>query len=337
MRFYNKNYPTTISDGLAPAPAAQARHLSYTLLSQLFLQGLTPESLPTVQAVPELAELLPEPLDLDELAAVHYQLFGFNVFPFASIFLDDSGLLGGPVTDAVSLDYQLAGFHVAAEASSPDHIGQELAFLAFLCQLEWNALQNARDVAAVQGQQILFLQKHLLHWLIPLTLAIKQQDDPFFTAVSNLTLALVYDHYQALANEHEIAVAAWVLPTAPDLLDDDKTSLKDIAVYFTTPVYGGVFLSRDDVGRLARQYKLPRGFGDRQQLLTNLMRTAVQYDQFSGILNAVKQVVIDWQSFYAGKSKEMPLLEPFIQPWQQRTMQTIHLIANMANAVEIAE
>ncbi|HFQ92410.1 MAG TPA: hypothetical protein ENK32_00240, partial [Anaerolineae bacterium] len=95
---------------MKPTEIAQARSRSYQLLSRLFLQGVTPEILSMVQAAPELAAALPDPVDFDELAAVHYQLFGMNVFPYESIFLDDSGLLGGRVTDGVIRSYGRFGF-----------------------------------------------------------------------------------------------------------------------------------------------------------------------------------------------------------------------------------
>ena len=121
---------------LSSADMALARHHTYTLFSRLFLEGVTAELRPFLPPIPELAAVLPEPFDADESAATHHYLFQLNLFPYESIFLATDGLLGGPVTNKVQQQYEQSGFIVDASATSPDHIGHELAFLAFLCGAE---------------------------------------------------------------------------------------------------------------------------------------------------------------------------------------------------------
>ena len=336
MSFYKKDYHTTISDGLAPVQVAQAHHRSYALLSELFLRGITKTTLPTVQAVFDLGEHLPDPIDIDALAADHYQLFGFNVFPFESIFLDGSGLLGGAVTEEVR--HALQSFSFATDVSShpPDHIGQELAAMAYLSMAEAEAIEkNQLDTAvSIQHHQLTFLQTHLLRWLVPFVLAIKAQGNEFYTAVAELALALVNHHYEILVGEVDPNLPSQPLPHAPNILDNDKTGLKEIAKYFITPIYSGLYLSRDNIANLARHLDLPRGFGDRQQLLTNLMRTAVQYDQFPQVLELLNTAVLRWQTNYATLTDEMPLLTPFIQPWQNKSETTFDHIAKIRDRIE---
>lgn len=321
---------------MAPLPAARARQHSYQLLGQIYLTGVTNEVLPLVQAVPELAQALPEPCDLDEAAATHYQLFGFNVFPYEAIFLDESGLLGGEVTVSVRHSYHHFGYVDEAAGHGPDHIGQELAAMAFLCLAEAEALARGAGKTAVsrQHQQITFLQHHLLRWLPAFVHAVKTQDDAFYTAVAKLTLAFIDDHYQSLLLATGQLPEKWAMPSSPCGLNDEETGLKDIAKFLTTPVYSGLFFSRDDVGRLARHLDLPRGFGDRQQLLTNLMRTAVQYDQFSTWLKVLETAAGDWQTAYQAQAAHKPWLLPFVQPWQERAAQTISHITYMQSELE---
>ena len=191
-----------ILDGLTPAQVAQAWYHSYELLSLLFLEGITKTTLPIVQAVSELARYLPEPIDVDGLAATHYQLFGFNVFPFESIFLDKSGLLGGDVTEHVVRDLLEFSFSANVSISNPDHVGQELAALAYLCLVEEEALNKQPGMAVpFQQHQLAFLQSHLLRWLVPFTLAVKMQGVGFFLAVTELTFDLVSHHYESLLEQ----------------------------------------------------------------------------------------------------------------------------------------
>ncbi len=299
------------------------------------MTGITNGVLPVIQAVPELAQALPKPFDLDEAAAAHYQLFGFNVFPYEAIFLDESGLLGGEVTASVRHCYHHWGYVDEVTEHSPDHIGQELAAMAFLCLAEAEALaRGAGETAASrQHQQIAFLQHHLLRWLPPFVLAVKAQGDGFYTAVAELTLAFIDDHYQSLLSATGRLPEKWAMPP-PYELNDEETGLKDIAKFLATPAYSGIFFSRDDVGRLAHHLDLPRGFGDRQQLLTNLMRTAVQYDQFSTWLKVLEAAVGECQTAYQTQVAHKPWLLPFVQPWQERAAQTISHITHMQNKVE---
>ena len=80
---------------LSPQQLAQSRSHSYTMFSRLVLEGVTAELLPYVRAIPELAAALPHPYAPDAAAAQHHDLFKFHLFPYAAIFLDASGLLGG--------------------------------------------------------------------------------------------------------------------------------------------------------------------------------------------------------------------------------------------------
>ncbi len=321
---------------MKPAEIAQARSRSYQLISRLFLQGVTPETLPVIQAAPELAAVLPDPVDFDELAAVHYQLLGMNVFPYESIFLDDSGLLGGRVTDGVIRGYQRFGFAADTAVDSADHIGHELAALAALCQAEAEARESNLTplIASRQDWQREFLEEHLLRWLPPFVLALRQQGDDFFTAVANLILELAAHHYNELAETP--ADPGAFLPPAPDILADEKTSLKDIARYLVTPAYSGLYFSRDDVSRLARRLELPRGFGDRQQMLVNLLRTAVQYDQLTAVITGLVALTDWWQGAYWRIGVDYPKMAGFTAVWQEKAAQSGQILAQMQDVIRDA-
>ena len=306
------------------------------MLSRLFWQGVTPEILPVVQAAPELAAALPDPVDFDELAAVHYRLFGMNVFPYESVFLDDSGLLGGRATDGVTRSYGRFGFAADTSGDSPDHVGRELAALAALCQAEAEArAENLTPlIASRRVWQREFLEEHLLRWLPPFALAARRQGDELFTAVANLTLELAAHHYDELAETP--ADPGDFLPPAPDILADEKTGLKEIARYLATPAYSGLYLGREEVSRLARRLELPRGFGDRRQMLANLLRAAAQYDQLARVI-ADLMSLSDWQQgAYWRIGVDYPKLAGFTAVWQARAAQSGRLLAHMRDVIRDA-
>ncbi|MCB9420114.1 MAG: molecular chaperone TorD family protein [Ardenticatenaceae bacterium] len=323
---------------LGPQELALARHLTYDLLGKLYLEGVTAVTLPTLQIIPSLAQTITRPFNHDESAASHQELFSFNVFPYESIFLDGSGLLGGPAADAVLRSYQAAGFIVDAGSTSPDHIGHELGLLSHLCAAEADAWEDNLTAAAdrMRHLQRNFLQSHLLRWLVPFVVAIKQQERPFYTALAQLSLDFIYDHWQEITTDASLPLMGNSLPEPPDLLGDEKTGLKEIATYLITPPYSGLFLSRNDITRLTRSQDIPHGFGDRTQILTNLLRGAAQFEALPNLLSDVQELLRVYQNEYTKATREMRGLTRFIAAWQAQIAETDQLLTQIKQQIESA-
>ncbi len=306
---------------MTPLDLAIARGRAYQLFSRLYLEGLTPDLHAQLQIIPDLYKQA-EPFDVDEAAAAHYTLTAAAVFPYESIFRDPSGLLGGPVTDELTALYSAAGFQVLSDS---DHIGHELAYLAHLSHAQAGALSAADESAAVlwQNRQQAFLAAHLLPWMPPFLVAVEQGADRFYTRLAQLTLELLAEHVNLTG------AAAQALPASPPFAAAE-TSLKEIARYLTTPPYSGIFLSREAIAALARRHKLPRGFGDRAQMLTNLLRTAGQYDLALSVFADLEAVINAWQSRYAELPARYPGSSAWVRPWHDRTAQTAAALQSVA-------
>jgi hypothetical protein len=82
----------------------------YELLRDLFLCGLTADLLTQAATIDELRVTLPPVFDADENAALFQSTFGFNVFPYQSLFLDPAFLLGGAESAAIRQFYAAAGY-----------------------------------------------------------------------------------------------------------------------------------------------------------------------------------------------------------------------------------
>ena len=324
---------------LSARQLALARSRAYGLLSQLCLAGITSQNLAQVQAVPELAAELAVPFDADESAADHHHLFGFNVHPYQSFFLDPAGLLGGPVTESVTQAYRTLGFHPGTSSESADHVGYELGLLSFLCTAEAEALEDDRPemVREMRDRQYAFLQAHLLQWIGPLTLAVGQQEQRFYSALARVTFDLVQEHAAELSAQMDRPTASDdSLPPVPEILEDEGTGLKEIAGFLLTPAYSGIYLGRDDIGRLARRQAIPRGFGDRNQLLLNLLRSAANYDALGQVTASLESVGGRWLAGY----DEMMAREgvgAFIGGWRSRAAGTAALLKQMHGRVEALE
>ena len=312
---------------------ALARSRFYHLLSTLALYGLTEETLPLVRAVDELVEHLPAEFDASNAAAQHQSLFGINVYPFESIFLDASGMLGGDVTDQVMVDFAQVGFRPSASAAAADHLGEELGVLAFLCGAEADAHEDGAGAIERQLQRHLrtFMEAHLLRWLWPCALAVQHEADPFYAAVVELTVEFASSHYAELVKATPTQID-FSLPDPPDILADDKTGLKDICDYLATPIHSGFFLSRTTLVRLGRTQKLPSGFGNRRQTLENLFNSAAQYDGVDTLLGQLDALCAADEAMLQKWVDAEVAVDPFVGPWRLQLAHTRAVIKTMKSA-----
>src|SRR5688500_15785453 len=107
-----------------------ARQASYDLLARLYLGE---PDVALAQELRELRILLEQPPDeaglpawIAELATEYQRLFGMNVYPYESIFVDRELLLNTAAADRVARLYHDCGFDgAAARVGAPDHLGLE--------------------------------------------------------------------------------------------------------------------------------------------------------------------------------------------------------------------
>ncbi len=206
----------------------------------------------------------------DEFAADHYQLFGLEVFPYASVYLSDDAQMGGDTVGLVADSYRAEGWYPKLQ---PDHFAAELRFLVHLLD---------QDKTLPGGE---FLSRHLLPWVLVFSLALERQRHPFFSALAQDLQSRLAQLVQQLEPEPYQAI---LHPFALSLLEDEEVGLKDIALVFLTPASAGFYLSRADQMDLSVKIGVPAGFGTRSQILPNLFRSAAEYEKMPDLLQALE-------------------------------------------------
>lgn len=321
---------------------ALARSRAYSLFSELFQVGLKAETLAIIRDVPDLWEAMPgefltdeEVFNEDAAAAAHFSLFGFNVFPYESVFLDSEIMLEGRVTQDVQIFYSRAGVDTAWENESPDHIAQELRFLASLCAAEAEYLENdlRSEVIRIRDLQRNFLENHLLLWLPVFVIAIRQHEHSFYTELADLTVELTISHWEGLVGDSKSRPPRVSLPSLPRLLDDKRTGIKEISHYLLTPVYSGFYLSRSEITKLAKANQLIHGFGSREQMFTNLLRAASEYGAFPPLLHGIEANLDKWQSEYQRLLTNEALPTNYGKLWLGRLDESRLILAAIEKAV----
>lgn len=310
---------STTFNTLSLAEHERARGYLYHLLGTVFLQGIHEGNLEHLQVIPELEEPLQrcwgqaslEPAWLDLVAADHQHLFGFNVFPYQSMFLSWKGQIGGDETARVVEHYTAAHFPVVVSAESPDHIGVQLFFLAFLAQEG-----AAPDVTAA------FLDEHFLLWVPLWVQAVHETKHPVFSVLASLALEVAIEHRRELEPGVASPWGEWEkrLPAVDDsLLERESTGLREIADYLLTPARSGLYLTRDDIRSLSRKRRVPAGFGPRRLMLTNLFQSAVEYQELPDVVGVLREHVGVWQNKMTSLTRyELSVLEQVASLWTQR-------------------
>ncbi len=310
----------------------RARGMAYTLLGR-WLSGVTDAA-----SWREMQRLFwPDPtaaFDADDEAARYQRFIGFNVLPYASVYLEADGQLGGEVSRGVLRHYADAGFTPPADAPAPDHVSAELGFLAYLTHGLVGAMEQEPGVAAERWQEALrrFIDAHALCWMPAFVLALRRQGDERYGILADTLLELVLDHREALGGA---AVPAPEGSAGPDLLAKPETGWKEIAGFLVRPAWSGLFLARDDISRMGRAVSSPIGFGDRTQMLVNLMRSAVSYERMDDLLGMMRMMVEGAALAYTAMSDAYasPAIEAAAEPWLRRLSATERMLGDLQEGV----
>src|SRR6266536_138439 len=127
-----------------------------------------------------IAEALRLPGRID--AADHTELFGFQLVPYASVYLGAEGMLGGEAADRV------AGFWRALRLTpppEPDHLAALLGLYATIGEAERGERDRARQALWRQARRAL-LWEHLLTWAVTYARAVIGSAPPFHAAWAQL-------------------------------------------------------------------------------------------------------------------------------------------------------
>jgi TorA maturation chaperone TorD len=337
---------------------------AYRILGHFWLEEPTPADLDLLQTIPELADTLSssKAADLDELAVEYQRLFGFNLPPYESIFVDPSAMLMAPATMRVQTLYRDGRWQIPnrSRTGAPDHIGLELLALA-----AW--LDRRLDWAVNK-----LYHEHLALWLPPFVLTLRRlSPHPFYAMLADLTLDLVLsslpaatttdgdDPFPALPPPPVYRGTGWD-EFAPDSTADDSPAgarpdaiplrpdeenageqairLRDVVKRLLPPRETGIFLTREDIGRVGQTLSLPASMGDRFRMLETLFRQAGEYGLVSDLLDGLGQLVDQAGTSYQTLALEYPAWSVYGSAWQHRLNNTRATLDELAAiAVSISQ
>lgn len=342
------------------APEADSNDIAPLLrvLAHTWLSEVRTEDLVGLRTIPELAAKLKgidelSADDLIDLAVAYQDLFGFNLPPYESIFVDPSAMLLAPATSRVQMCYAAAGWEPPkSRAAAPDHVGLELLALA-------DAIETGKAVFARA-----LISKHLALWVPPLVAAMRGVGGhPLYIALGELTLEPVLsgledgalapgeDPFPALPPPPRYESHGLFVPGAegngelsvggdpsgagasgPDAeTDDDQASraLRRLTRHLLRPRDAGLYLTKADIVRLGRAVDLPGVMGERRYQLNSLCRLAIQYEIWPDLAEALDSLLAQVDVTYADWCEVWPAWLPYGSAWRGRVAATRGRVAGV--------
>lgn len=326
------------------------------LLGHFWLEEVRPDDLETIAALPELAETLPhaDAATLTDLAVEYQRLFGFNLPPYESIFIDPSAMLLAPATARVQALYQQAGWTPPAHArvGAPDHVGLELLALA-----EIQTKAEAKEELAKLAYRL--HTEHLALWVPAFGLTLRRlTPHPFYAILGELTLDLLLStlpadsSFATLRGHSPLIDYSDPFPTLPpppiyknrlntaepvfeensDFSPHASTEgetglgLRELVKRLLTPREAGLFLTRADITRISHTLDLPTVMAERSSMLETLFRQAGEYQLVSALLDQLRQLLAEAEATYQSWADEYPTWTPYAQAWRKRVAATRDLL-----------
>jgi TorA maturation chaperone TorD len=325
------------------------------ILSRFWLEELRVADLPLLESLPELAETLPQTgaAALTDLAVEYQRLFGFNLPPYESVFVDPSAMLLAPATERVQQSYRQGGWTPppGTRTGAPDHLGLELLALA-----DWLAQGQIEPAARLQ-------RRHLALWTPVFSLTLPRLDPhPFYARLAELTLDLLLatlpaqplppgsdpfpnlppppkfrgseEHWPPAGFEPAPGGEAAAPITPPDEPPESIPTLRPILKRLLIPRRAGFYLTRQDIARLGRALELPGSMGDRYRMLETLFRAAQQYELLPALIKQLDGLIAQVEKEYITLAGEYPAWSRYAAAWHERLAATRTSLAELGMGLE---
>jgi TorA maturation chaperone TorD len=207
-----------------------------------------------------------EVLELGELptADEYTELFIFQLYPYASVYLGAEGMIGGEARDRVAGFWRALGQMPPAE---PDHLSVMLALYARLVELETGESDAGRRESWHSARKA-FLWEHLLSWLPAVYLTkFFSLATPFYHRWGVLLMRALLEEASVVGQQERLSLH---LREATGLIDPRSDNVEDFLQSILTPVRSGMILTRADLTGAARKLGLSVRMGERKFILKSL-------------------------------------------------------------------
>ncbi|HYM90704.1 MAG TPA: molecular chaperone TorD family protein [bacterium] len=196
--------------------------------------------------------------------ALYTEVFAFNLYPYASVYVGREGMLGGEARDRVAGFWRALGRVPPVE---PDHVTALLALYATLAEQEAADPDPASRLLWRQSRKAL-LWEHLASWLFVYLDKLGEVAPPFYKSWGALLGEALVAEIQVVGPQEALALHLRLAPALPDPRQDGA---EEFVGALLSPVRSGVLLTRADLTRAARDLGVGVRMGERRFILTSLL------------------------------------------------------------------
>jgi len=241
-------------------------------------------------------------------AVEHTDLFVHQLPPYASIYLDSQGRIGGDARD------RIAGFWRAMRLvppAEPDHLASLLGLWAGIMEAAIGESEPGRRRLLDHSSQAL-IREHLASWLTPYLARVVDLSGEAYRPWAELVGSVTSE---VMVEDDDTA-----LPAHLRMPQSTLAGPEDLIPYLLAPIRSGIVVTRADLHRAATTLGLGMRIGERAFVLRSLLEQA-------------RDPVIEWVSVEA--SRQARALAPWtISPdiegeWSLRADTTASLIRGL--------
>ena len=277
-------------------------------------------------------------------AGVHTEILLLEVYPYASVYLGDEGMMGGEAADRIAGFWRALG---ATPPPEPDHLASVCGLFASLLDAEGvdepsGAAVDAR-LSSAAGEhpasraRRAFLWEHMVPWIPVFSAKVEDvsqrsgpEAEPLRQWAALLLEALEDEVRRDGADERDTprGVLPLHLREAADGLvigapgDRESFGVEDLAVQMVVPVRTGIVVARSDLAAAASAMGVGVRAGDRRFMLKSLLE-----QEASGTLAWLAGEAERWRTRHA---ELVPLLGDTAEFWARRAAASSVLLADAA-------
>jgi TorA maturation chaperone TorD len=282
------------------------------------LGALSEAPRPEMQGIADLLHLGPLPA-----AARHSELFLFQLYPYASVYLGAEGMMGGEARDRIAGFWRALGQEPPGE---PDHLAVMLALFARLGELEEGAAGPAEEEAGPwRRARHAYLWEHLASWLPVFLLKLDEiagGADAFYGRWAALLREALRQEAEALGGPSQLPAH---LRDAPALAAPQAEGLEALLQSLLSPVRSGMVLVRADLARAARDLGLGLRLGERRLALRSLLE-----QETAATLSWLATEATSWATRHL---PEIHLAAPLALFWRSRAETTARLLTDLGSEI----
>jgi hypothetical protein len=253
--------------------------------------------------------------------ASYSDVFLFQLYPYASVYLGEEGMMGGDAADRIGGFWSALG---QVPPKEPDHLS---ALLALYCDLIAPSSETdpAQEALRAQAASAL-LHEHLMPWVFPYLTRLRELVGGFYGHWAELLAEVLENEHSAQAEATDLPVH---LKSAKELSDPRDSEAADFLAGLLAPARSGVIVTRADLGRMAKELDLGLRAGERRYALEHL-------------LGAEPKLVLGWLATEAKRQADLhrarePILGAIADFMAGRASRTAELCVALAEESEASD